>query len=649
MNRAMRVAWPALSTLVALGALIAALVIGGGAAAVAGDDDGAVLRFGLPVAQLLMNLAASGTVGALVLAAFALSPAHPAWDRLLDAAAAIAGVWTVAAATITVLVGVGFTGPPTTAQFGPRFLQYLSTTDAGQSWLASTVAAALVTVLAIAARSMTGVALVAAGSIAALVPMALQGHAATAPGDHGAAIVAFGLHIVGAAVWLGGLGVLLVLGLGLTGRPLADLAARYSGIALVAFIVVGFSGVVSAWIRLGGIGGLFTAYGALVIVKSTALVIAGLLGAAHRTVTIPRLVGASGRRPFLRLVAVELLVLGVASGFAAGLAFSAPPEGEFTTPTTPAEILTGLPLPPPFGVLTMLSQWRIDPLWSLICGFLAVFYVLGVRRLRRRGDSWPLGRTICWLAGLALLWWLTSGGLAVYQDVLFSAHMLEHMALTLMVPLLLVPAAPVTLAMRAVQKRQDGSRGAREWILWAVHSRVATVLANPLVAAVLFAGSLVVFYYSPVFRWAVTDHIGHEWMTTHFLITGYLFVQSLIGVDPVPFRFPYPIRLLVLLATMAFHAFFGLALILGSGLLLSDWYGAMGWGTSAIADQQAGGGIMWSVGEIPTLVLAVVVAISWSKSDAKEAKRTDRSEDRTDDSQLRAYNDMLTRLERGRA
>jgi putative copper resistance protein D len=182
-----------------------------------------------------------------------------------------------------------------------------------------------------------------------------------------------------------------------------------------------------------------------------------------------------------------------------------------------------------------------------------------------------------------------------------------------------------------------------------VHSPVGRLLAHPLVAAVLFAGSLVVFYYSPLFRWATTDHIGHEWMTAHFLITGYLFVQSLVGVDPVPYRLPYPLRLMVLLVTMAFHAFFGLALLQGSGLLLADWYGAMGWGTSALADQQAGGGIAWSVGEIPTLVLAMVVAVRWAGSDERESRRLDRNAERTDDAELAAYNDMLARLGRGRA
>jgi len=177
-----------------------------------------------------------------------------------------------------------------------------------------------------------------------------------------------------------------------------------------------------------------------------------------------------------------------------------------------------------------------------------------------------------------------------------------------------------------------------------LHSHCAGVIANPSGAAVLFAGSLWVFYYSPLFRWTMEDHIGHEWMIVHFLITGYLFVQSLIGVDPSPTRAPYPLRLLILLGTMAFHAFFGLALMSGTGLLLADWYGAMGWGTDALADQQLGGGIAWSIGEIPTVALAITVAVQWSRSDEKESKRRDRHADRTGDAELEAYNSQLAAI-----
>ncbi|MCU1547042.1 MAG: copper transporter [Homoserinimonas sp.] len=420
----------------------------------------------------------------------------------------------------------------------------------------------------------------------------------------------------------------------------------YSSLAIVSFVVVAISGYVNAALRLGTLDELTTPYGILVLVKVLALLALGLFGLLQRRFLIRRMRAAASDRAsgyFWWLIVAELGFMGLASGVASALARTATPVTEELVTTTPAYILTGEALPPELTAMSYLTAWRLDILWMLVVVFLAFFYLAGVWRLHKRGDKWPVLRTISWLAGLALLFYVTNGALNVYGKYLFSVHMLGHMLLTMMIPVLLVPGAPVTLASRAIKKRQDGSRGAREWILLAVHSRYAGFLAHPIVAAVLFAGSLWVFYYSPLFRWATEDHIGHQWMVVHFLLTGYLFVQSLIGIDPVPYRAPYPLRLLMLLGTMAFHAFFGLAIMTGTGLLLADWFGAMGreWGPSALADQQAGGGIAWSVGEIPTIILAIIVAISWSRSDAKETKRLDRTADRTGEAELAEYNAML--------
>jgi cytochrome c oxidase assembly factor CtaG len=156
----------------------------------------------------------------------------------------------------------------------------------------------------------------------------------------------------------------------------------------------------------------------------------------------------------------------------------------------------------------------------------------------------------------------------------------------------------------------------------------------------------VVFYYTPLFSWAAHDHIGHEWMTVHFLITGYLFIQALIGIDPGPAKMAYPIRLMLLIGTLAFHAFFGLALMTGNGLLLADWYGAMGrtWGQNPVQDQQTGGAIAWGIGELPAAALTLIVSIQWSRSDERDSKRLDRQSDRSGNQDLKDYNDMLTRL-----
>ncbi|WP_353815324.1 cytochrome c oxidase assembly protein [Agromyces sp. SYSU T00266] len=640
--------------------MIAALAYGGGAEPYPIQDPGPVARWGVPVAKLFVNLGAAGMIGALVLAVWALSPTRREFDLALDVAAASAAVLTVASAATGVLTFMLVTGAEFSLsdRFGQQLGQFVTSIELGQAWLATTLIAAAVTVLCFAVRNHTALVFVAVLAVVALVPMAQQGHAAGASG-HNEAITALGLHLVFAAAWLGGLVTIVLLKPALDGDRLAVVLSRYSTVALVAFIVVAISGYASAALRIGTWDQLATQYGVLVVMKVGALGALGLFGATQRRVMIGRMLradaarsgtgaaGGSANRTFWLLVVVELAFMGIASGVAAALARTATPVAEDVSgglARTPAEILTGEPLPPAPDALRYFTEWSPDLLWLIACGFGIFFYVAGVVRLRRRGDRWPVYRMVLWVAGLLLLAWITSGGVAAYEQYLFSAHMLGHMALTMAVPVLLVPGAPVTLAARAIRPRKDGSRGGREWILLAVHSRFASVIANPIVAAVLFAGSLWVFYYSPLFRWSMEDHIGHEWMITHFLITGYLFVQSLIGIDPVPYRLPYPFRLLLLLGTMAFHAFFGLAIMMGTGLMLADWYGAMGWGTDALADQQVGGGIAWSIGEIPTVALAITVAVQWSRSDAKETKRRDRHADRTGEAELEEYNARLAAL-----
>lgn len=658
MTRFARVLGPAALVAVALAAMIAALAYGGGAAPYPIQDPGPVPRWGVPIAKLFVNLGAAGMIGALVMALWALSPKQREFDLALDVAAASAAVLTVASAATGVLTFLLVTGAPfeLSDRFGAQLGQFATTIELGQAWLTTTLVAAAVTVLCFAVRNHTVLVFVAALAVVGLVPMAQQGHAAGTAG-HDEAVTALGLHLVFVAAWLGGLITLVLLKPRLTGDRLAIVLARYSTVALVSFIVVAISGYVSAALRLGTWEQLASGYGLLVVAKVGALVVLGLFGAAQRRVMIGRMLRpgsaraarpeSSATRTFWLLVVIELAFMGLASGVAAALARTATPLDEETSGSlarTPAELLTGEPLPPPPDVLRYLTEWSPDLLWLFACGFGIFFYVAGVIRLRRRGDSWPVYRTVLWISGLLLLAWVTSGGVSVYEEYLFSGHMLAHMILTMAVPVLLVPGAPVTLAARAIRPRKDGSRGGREWILLAVHSRFAGIIANPIVAAVLFAGSLYVFYYSPLFRWTMEDHVGHTWMVAHFLITGYLFVQSLIGIDPVPYRLPYPFRLVLLLGTMAFHAFFGLSMMMGTGLLLADWYGAMGWGTDALADQQLGGGIAWSIGEIPTVALAITVAIQWARSDAKETKRRDRHAERTGEAELEEYNAQLAAI-----
>jgi cytochrome c oxidase assembly factor CtaG/putative copper export protein len=651
-NRLARLLGPALLLLVAFLTLVVALVYGGGAAAPLATDPGASVRWGLPVAKLLVNLGAAGTLGALALAVFAFNSTKPEFGRSLDLAAASSAIWTVASAATGFLTFLSIYSQPVSFddRFGDLLSTFMTTTELGQAWLITTLVAAALTVLCFAVRNQTAVVFVMLLAAGGLVPMALQGHAGGTE-THDAAVTAIWLHIAFAALWVGGLLTIILCRSVLGPNRLVAVVERYSTIALISFVVVAASGYVSAEIRVGTLDNLLTPYGVLVLVKVGALGALGLFGVAQRRVLLRKMSASStgGRGYFWWLVTAELAFMGLASGVAAALGRTATPQTEVpaaeqTNPTA-AELLTGSALPEPPNALRYLTEWNFDLLWMLFCAFAIFFYVAGVVRLRRRGDSWPAYRAVLWVAGMLLLFWITNGGVNLYQKYLFSSHMLAHMTLGMMVPVLLVPAAPITLLLRTVAKRTDGSRGAREWALLAVGSRYFGFLSRPLPAAVLFAGSLWVFYYTPLFGWATTNHIGHEWMIVHFLLTGYLFVSSLIGVDPQPHQAPYPLRLLILLGTMAFHAFFGLSLMTGSGLLLADWYGAMGWdtGVDAITDQQNGGGIAWSVGEIPTVALAIAVATMWARSDGRESKRYDRKADRDGDAELASYNEMLER------
>ncbi|MCX7522820.1 cytochrome c oxidase assembly protein [Microbacterium sp. STN6] len=648
MNRALRVTAPAVLVVVAFAALIAALQFGGAAAAPLLNDPGAGVRWGLPAAKLIVNLGAAGMIGSLVLVCFGLSDREKEQSAALDVAAASAGVMTVASAVTGFLTYLSVTGIPVSdsREFSDGLSSFITSISLGQAWLWTTLMAATVTVLCFAVRNKSILAFVTIFALVTLLPMAQQGHAAGTSG-HDQAVTALGLHLVFAAVWLGGLLTVVIVHRTLTGARLVTVIERYSTLAIVCFVVVAASGYMSAELRIGTLANLLTPYGILVLVKAAALVALGLFGVLQRRWLIERLRSGGDRRVFWWLVTAELAFMGIASGAAAALARTATPVAEVLGKApTPAEILTGDPLPPPVTALRYLTSFNVDLLWLLACAFGTFFYLAGVWRLHRRGDRWPVLRTVSWVAGMLLLLYVTNGGINVYEKYLFSAHMTAHMVLTMMIPVLLVPGAPVTLAARAIHKRTDDSRGPREWILWAVHSKVAAVLANPIVAAVLFVGSLWVFYFSPIFSWATTDHIGHEWMIIHFIITGYLFVQSLIGIDPVPYRAPYPLRLVLLLATMGFHAFFGIVIMNSTGLFLADWYGAMGrtWGQTPMGDQQTAGGIAWSIGEIPTLALAIAVALQWARSDEKESRRRDRNADRTGDAELNEYNAQLARL-----
>ncbi len=628
-------------------AAVVALMIGGGAAPILIGDAGPFVRWAIPIVKLVMNLAAAAMLGSLVLALFALRSGDRSFDFALNVSSVGAAVFTITAGFGAFLTFMAAFSPQLSAdrEFGAQLGRFLLNIPLGQSWLITTILGAVITVLAFAWRSWTPTLITALLAAASFLPLATQGHSGELSG-HNVAVNSILLHTIGAAVWLGGL-LLVVLLRGAADVDTARLVSRYSSLAIAAFAVVAVSGLTRSLVAIVEWSQLWTPYGAILLAKVVLLVGMGLLGAWYRIRLIPKLTGAHAARWFWMLVLCEVGLMGLASGAAAALARTPPPVGEEAPfVQTPAEHLTRSPLPPEFTIDRWFTAWDVDVLWLVAAGFGLFLYLAGVARLHRRGDRWPVHRTVFWVLGMLLLVWVTGGPINVYQEYLFSVHMLGHMMLSMAIPLLLVSGAPITLALRATQKRDDGTRGGREWIMWAVHSPFARIVTHPFVAAAIFILSLWAFYFTDLVRWSMYEHLGHEWMVAHFLISGYLFVMSLIGADPVPYRLPYPGRLITLIAVMAMHAFFGMAMMMQDGLLVADWFGSMGrtWGPSPMDDQYIGGGIAWSIGEIPTLILAITVAIQWSRSDSRLQRRRDRHADRTGDAELEEYNAELARL-----
>ncbi|SCG34163.1 bifunctional copper resistance protein CopD/cytochrome c oxidase assembly protein [Micromonospora humi] len=646
--------------LVAVGAAVAVLLLalragGALAAAIPGlPDPGPVTSWALPPVRLLADGLATLAVGFAVTAAFLLpgdgaSVSAHGWLLLRRAGLAAAG-WAVAALVLLVLTASDLLGVPLDRLGAASVVSFGVDISQGQSLL---VQAGLAAVVAVAARVgvSRGTAAVAAGlALVGLLPPALTGHAAGA-GNHQIAVSSLALHVLAAALWAGGLAALLTIR---RSRHLPGAAARYSRLALACFVTVAVSGLANAAVRLGALDQLWrSGYGGLVLGKLAALVLLGLLGAAHRGRTLPGL--AAGRRgAFARLAAGELVVFAATVGLAVALSRSPTPVAG-TADADPATEVLGFGMPAAPTAAHLLGQ-PLPDLFFLTVTLVGIGgYLAGVRRLRRGGHHWPVARTASWIGGLLVLAAATGLGFARYAYVLFSAHMAQHMVLSMVVPILLVGGAPVTLALRALRRpAEPGVRGAREWLLRVLHSRVTRLLTHPLVALGIYTAGLFGLYFSELLGTLMRSHLGHLAMLGHFVLSGYLLFWVLIGIDPGRPRLPHPILVLIHLASMMAHGFFGLALMQTTTVIAPDWYLGVhpDWAASPLDDQKLGAGIAWAFGEIPAAVVMVLLVRQWIRADQREQRRLDRAADRAaatgEDDDLARYNAFLAATARDR-
>ncbi|MFB9928062.1 cytochrome c oxidase assembly protein [Amycolatopsis halotolerans] len=649
---------PLLSVGVVLAAVVAVGLValtGGAGYVIAGlPDPGLVTRYGVTVARVLAEASSVVCVGALLLAAFLVPPQKtgtlaPEGYAAVRTAGIAAWVWFAASILSVAFTAADSAGKPFGDVLSPdTLLSLISAIEQPKAWLWTALIAILLALGCRLVLSWGWTAVLFFLAVAGLVPVAVTGHSASG-GSHDLATNSLLFHLVAAALWVGGLLAVLALGWR-RGKNLSLAAQRFSKLALVCWVVMAVSGIVNALVRIN-LGDLFTTdYGLLVVAKIVALLLLGVFGQQQRSRGVANLVDGKGGSQLLRLAAVEVLIMFVTIGIASGLARTPPPPDAVTQPGT-VELLIGYDLQGPPTFWRLLTDWRFDLVYGTLAIVLAGLYLAGVRRLRKRGDAWPVGRMVAWFAGCLVILLATSSGIGRYAPAMFSVHMGTHMLMSMVAPVLLVLGGPVTLALRAIQPAgRDAPPGPREWLLAAVHSPVSRFLTNPIVALLLFVGSFYGLYFSGLFDNALNYHWAHLAMNAHFLLVGYVFYWPVIGVDPAPRRLPPVGKLGMMFGAMPFHAFFGVILMNMQTVIGREFYTSLKlpWVGDLLTDQRLGGGIAWASGEVPVLLVLIALLVQWARQDEREAKRRDRREENTGGEELAAYNAMLKNLAEGK-
>ena len=620
-------------------------------------DPGPVVGWGLPILRVLTLLAGALTVGWLMGAAF-LDPqgkggvVSPTGRRDLTRATITSGVWAVLALLqmfflLAEILGVGLDramSPDVAATYAWEVPQTR----------ALAVMALLAAVISIGALFTSGLGVSAVwtvlGTVAISLP-ALAGHG-SGLGDHALALSSAIAHSAAATVWIGGLIVLIFHGLRrddgfATTGALRTAAQRFGFAALVSVLLLAATGAANAYTRLDTVDQLLTTdYGLVTSAKIVLLITLVLIAGVVRRRLLPALDGDRSRATFLRVVALETALVVIAFGLGVALAVSPYPRVESLLPTY-GESLLGYPYPPPPDAASVIFGFQLEPLFLVACLVAAAVYVAGVITLYRRGDKWPINRTVFWLLGISLVIWTTNAGISVYAQVSVGLHMVQHMTMSMMAPMFLVLGGPFTLALRALKPSTTGRWGLREWIVWGLHSPAARIVTNPFFVFAIFSFSLFALYFTPLMAWLMGSHIGHLAMQIHFIASGYLFAWIVMGVDPVPKPLPYWARFGLILLMVGIHGFFAVIIMMGSEPLAQEWYGIVrpDWVTDPLADTKFGGQIAWGVSEIPMIFMIIMVALQWSRSDEREARRKDRQADRDGDAELNAYNERLAALD----
>ena len=532
--------------------------------------------------------------------------------------------------TLADILGVGFSD----ALDLTTIRSFVSQVLIGRYLLAQTVVAFLVGYLILGLKRVIPTLFLLLISLVAIAAPALESHSASG-GSHALATGSMLLHVAGLTLWAGGLFALMLI----SPDERRYAIPRFSVMALWAAIVVVLSGLINAWARLNFREAWDTTYARVIVLKTILTGVLIFMGYLHRkNLSLKEKIDWRG---LARLITAEVVLMAGITAVGIWLSLNASPD-RVIDPVVPAA--------PTFS--RILWAYEPDVFFIGVLILAVALYIKGVAILKKRGDAWPVGRTIAFALGIAGIDFATSGGLGVYAMYSFEYHMIAHMTLGMIAPIGIVLGAPITLALRTLpQGRTSEERGPRQILVALLHSRVGILLTNPVIALALFDGSLFVLYFTDLFGNLMSSHAGHLLMNIHFILAGFLFFMIIIGVDPSPRRIHHLVRIVILFAAMAIHAFFSIALLATTTLIDKGFYSSQNipWlGSAILDDQRAGASVSWAMGEIPIILALIATFILWMRDDAKETRRIDRNEERMaamgEPDELAQYNQYLQSL-----
>lgn len=588
--------------------------------------------------RLITDSATAVTLGSLVVAAFVV--ARKSRDRIdngrdLAVTRIAASVWLAGSVLLIPVDAADASGRGLSTLLEPGAFGYLVTASyLPGAWIVSAVCALVVVIASNVIHGWISTVVLAAITALGMLSPVMVGQVLVGPNhDFAGDVAIFGTPAAGILL---GATVTMLVRWSRVGPPGPRTAKRFRTLVLWCWAVALAADGVLYFVQSAG-EPLTSTTGILFIVRMI-IPTAFVLGAF----VVPTALRTGLRRgQLIALLFSCATVLGVT-----GAMFRLPPPVYFV-PTSTQQLFLGYNVDTPMTPVSLFLDGRVNILFLVISVVGTVVYLRGVRVLRKRGDAWPVGRTITWLLGWISVVITTSSGIGPYSSASFAVHMGLHMSLNMLGPLLLVLGGPVTLFLRATTAhRKDDIAGPHEWLTSALHSGTTRLAFNPLYALVVFVGSYYAIYMTPFFDWAMRYHWAHQAMTVHYLLIGYIFYALVIGVDAPPRPLPHLGKLGLVLAAMPFHAFFGVIVMTSTALLAGTYYHYLDvlWIGSLHNDQYVAGGIAWSAGEVPLVIVVLALVTQWARADARVAARTDRHMDAGLDDSYEAYNQMLAKL-----